>query len=131
MTYYQYPQRTQKAKQKRRKLPRWKREREINPDTGKPFRDRRSELIHGRVICRGADMKDLRERVGQREKETCQRCEALAEIYPPETRLPGELHHIKGRGMGSGKRNDVASECEWLCGECHRAEHGLRRSRAA
>lgn len=96
-------------------------ERAINPDTGKPFRDPRSKITgDGRVICRGADMTDLRERVGLREAELCQGCEGWAPIYPPEGTLAGEMHHKHGRGMGSSKRNDIAAEMDWLCQTCHR-----------
>lgn len=123
MTYYQYFQRRAKpSPKKKRSIPLFKREREINPDTMRPFRDPRSKIVHGRVICRGADMEYLRERVGRREGEICQmpNCQAFAPIYPPEGTPAGELHHIYGRGMGGGKRDDRAELCEWLCGGCHK-----------
>lgn len=107
------------------KKPSFKRERQINPDTGMAFRDPRSKhLPCGRIICRGSDMQGLRERVGRREGEICQRCEAWCPIYPPEGFHGGEMHHEFGRGMGGGKRHDIAAEQEWLCGGpsgCHAA----------
>jgi hypothetical protein len=109
----------------------FKRERQINPDTQLPFRDPRSRVLPcGRVICRGSDMQGLRERVGRREGEICQRCEAWCPVYPPEGFQPGEMHHVFGRGMGGGKRNDIAAEQEWLCGGpagCHAAAKIKRR----
>lgn len=117
--YYKYFQRPPKKAAKKKAAPRW-RERETNPDTSKPFSDPRSSIKGGRVICKGADMAYLRERVGEREKEICQGCEAWAPIYPPEGQIPGEMHHRHGRGMGSAKRNDVAVEMLWLCRNCHR-----------
>ena len=122
MTYYQYPKyRKPSPRKQRKKLPFFNRERAVNPDTGKPFRDPRSKIVAGRVICKGADMADLRRRTGEREGELCQVCEEWAPIYPPESQIPGEMHHIRGRGLGGGKRNDILSEQEWLCRNCHRA----------
>lgn len=121
--YYVYPQRSKRGAVRKQKKPRALRQREINPDTGKPFRDRRSRIVGGRVICKGADMADLRERTGRREGELCQGCEGWAPIYPPEGTIAGEMHHRHGRGMGSSKRNDILSEQMWLCGGpsgCHR-----------
>jgi hypothetical protein len=95
-------------------------ERGINPNTGKPFRDKRSRVLPcGRVLCKGQDMTDLREQVGKRESEICQHCEEWAQLYPPDGHEPGEMHHIHGRGMGGGKRDDLAQDMEWLCKKCH------------
>jgi hypothetical protein len=67
--YYQYPQRRKfDFKKKPRKRNFISKQREINPDTGKQFRDSRSQIVGGRVICKGADMEDLRRRVGERER---------------------------------------------------------------
>lgn len=122
--YYVYPQRGKQTSGQKRRAHAANRERAINPDTGKKFRDPRSKITKdGRVICRGADMKALRERVGEREGEICQGCGEWTAIYPAEGQTAGEMHHKRGRGMGSSKRNDIASEMEWLCGGpsgCHR-----------
>ena len=72
-------------------------------------------------------MANLRERVGRREGEICQRCEEWAQIYPPEGHDAGEMHHIHGRGMGGAKRHDVAAEMEWLCKKCHQHAKIKRR----
>lgn len=103
-------------------------ERGINPDTGLLFKDKRSCVRAGRVICRGADMTDLRERVGRREDEICQHCEEWAELYPADGRDAGEMHHIHGRGMGGSKRDDREAEMEWLCKKCHQNAKIKRRS---
>jgi hypothetical protein len=33
------------------------------------------------------------------------------------------VHHVNGRGLGGGKRDDTIKSCEGLCGACHRSEH--------
>jgi hypothetical protein len=120
--HYEYPQFGNRKSAKPKKRKSFIRERAINPDTNRPFMDRKSKIVAGRVICKGRDMEDLRRRVGIREGEICQGpgCEAWAQLYPPDGHPAGELHHSYGRGMGGGKRNDVAEECQWLCRDCHR-----------
>lgn len=44
--------------------------------------------------------------------------------YAPLTGLNhGAVHHINGRGMGGGKRDDNPEVCKWACWECHDRKH--------
>jgi hypothetical protein len=120
VTYYRYYPKPEGSNPKARKKPVPK-AKELNPETGKALRDPRSRIVAGRLILRGADMEDLRRRVGEREAEICQGCQEYAPLYPPDGQIAGEMHHKHGRGMGSSKRDDRAEWMAWLCRACHRA----------
>ena len=57
----------------------------------------------------------IRELIKMRAMFICERCWGLAS--------EGEVHHLKGRGMGGAIRDDRLEHLQWLCRACHRKEH--------
>lgn len=59
-----------------------------------------------------------RKAIEQARKPYCERC--------GRRDLPIHVHHVRARGMGSGKQMDVPSNLISLCLRCHRLAHSGR-----
>lgn len=74
-----------------------------------------------RVILKGKKYTEFRWKVYERAGGLCERCGRST----PFDR--GEARHVKGRGMGGGKRNDIVELAKWLCNcwpnYCHHHTH--------
>jgi hypothetical protein len=61
----------------------------------------------------------------KRREECCERaseaCEACGRYLPL---WAGQAHHVIGRGLGGGKRDDRLTNLKWLCEMCHCGAHG-------
>jgi len=78
----------------------------------------------GRTIRAGVDYAVFRRAIFTAQNELCIRCGRYCDIHAePQDNWSFHVHHKNGRGLGGGKRNDMQSECEGLCGNCHRKEH--------
>lgn len=78
----------------------------------------------GRTIRTGKHYSQFRAQVFLSQNAECGHCgTGVALSSPPEWASSFHLHHKNGRGMGGGKRNDIPSEVEGLCRDCHQKEH--------
>jgi 5-methylcytosine-specific restriction endonuclease McrA len=79
----------------------------------------------GRTIREGDSYSAFRTAVWRRQVYRCLRC---GRTTFPKAALEADnsfhVHHVGGRGMGGGKRDDVFEKVEGLCGACHREAHG-------
>ena len=73
----------------------------------------------GRIILEGQHYTQFRHDIWDSQNGRCIRC-GRAVLFDPEW---FHVHHKNGRGMGGSKRNDIPSEVEGLCRNCHGKEH--------
>lgn len=73
----------------------------------------RRETKDGRVILSGPAYNNLKLEKWKQQGQRCADCHRDLDF------AFAELHHINGRGMNGGKRNDVAEETKVLCFDCH------------
>lgn len=59
-----------------------------------------------------------RKKAWDRDGGQCQRCGEAVELRD------AQVHHVIGRGMGGGRRDDAIENLETLCLACHMREHG-------
>jgi hypothetical protein len=80
----------------------------------------------GRTIREGKDYTIFRWQLWERQTVgMCARCHKGTSLSAdPEDYNSFHVHHVNGRGMGGGKRDDTFEACVGLCGACHRKEHG-------
>lgn len=79
------------------------------------FEDARSYVTHhGEQFLFGADMRNRRQEVYERDQGICGGCrKRVGWNY-------GQMHHVKHRGRGG---SDDLANLAWSCSCCHRSEH--------
>jgi hypothetical protein len=81
----------------------------------------------GRVIRTGVEYTRFRQQLFYDQKGQCAECGRVTSLMAPLcSDWSFHVHHTRGRGMGSSKRDDTAESCVGLCGEDHRRKHGQR-----
>lgn len=79
----------------------------------------------GRIILTGKEYTAFRRQVYADQNMRCRKCGGVTSVTAdPISDYSFHVHHIGGRGLGGGKRNDVLEAVEGLCGACHRRQHG-------
>ena len=82
----------------------------------------------GRTILTGRDYTRFRERLFALQAGMCDECRGYVSLLRElEDDHSFHVHHLNGRGMGGGKRDDTLEACIGLCGKCHREKHQPRR----
>ena len=83
----------------------------------------------GRTILRGAEYTKFRVELYHYQAGHCFRCDRYTSLTVPiDYDNSFHVHHKNGRGMGGGRRDDILSAVEGLCGRCHREEHSQCRT---
>jgi hypothetical protein len=78
----------------------------------------------GRTIRTGKDYTALRIMLYAYQEGACFQCKRNTALSAHELAdWLFHVHHVKGRGMGGGKRDDSPDSCVGLCGSCHRSTH--------
>lgn len=90
---------------------------------GGNFVDKRSHVVHGRTILYGWDMKMLRQDAYKRSKGRCEAKKHAKDCPIRVTWFTGELDHIRTRGMGGSRRDDVLENVQFVSKPCHRKKH--------
>lgn len=81
----------------------------------------------GRTIRTDNDYTVFRSEMYHAQNKRCSRCGWITFLtYDHSHDNSFHVHHRNGRG--GGKRDDIAEECEGLCGACHHEEHNQSRS---
>lgn len=81
----------------------------------KHFEDERSYLTHdGEEFLFGADMRNRRQEVYDRDGGVCRGCKKRVSWSW------GQAHHVKHRGRGG---SDSLGNLVWSCADCHSKEH--------
>lgn len=78
----------------------------------------------GREVCGALAWQARRMEVFRRDGGICQICLKEIKDYGIDTE-PFDIDHIRGRGLGGGKRDDRMENLQLLCQKCHRlVKHG-------
>jgi hypothetical protein len=79
----------------------------------------------GRTIRTGKDYTAFRVGLHDFQAGCCVECGIFTLLHlDPYSDRSFHVHHLAGRGLGGGKRDDSLESCTGLCGKCHRSHHG-------
>lgn len=78
----------------------------------------------GRIVRTGADYTQFRRDLYVSQHGKCSECGRNTSLTVPiDFDCSFHVDHLKGRGMGGSRRNDIPSEVTGRCASCHRHKH--------